>query len=69
MEFDDANVRPTEDELNHDWLDDFLNAIPYLRNEYAHGSGMLHYSVLHTFEVVTELINQLFPQENDEPAV
>lgn len=66
MEFDDSNVRPTEDDLNHDWLSDFLNAIPYLRNEYAHGSRVLHHTVLHTFEVVTELINQLFPQETEE---
>ncbi|TKS58240.1 MAG: hypothetical protein EWM72_03132 [Nitrospira sp.] len=63
IEFDDSIVTPTDDDLNHDWLSDFFNAIPYLRNEYAHGSRVLHHSVLHTFEVVTELINQLYPNE------
>lgn len=62
MEVDDSHVKPTEDDLNHNWLGVFLDAIPYLRNEYAHGSGMLHHTVLHTFEVVSEIINQLFPQ-------
>ena len=66
MVVDDSGVIPTAEDLNHDWLKDFLDAIPYIRNEYAHGSGMLYHSVLHSFEVVTELINQLFPAATNE---
>lgn len=62
MVVDYSNVRPSKEDLNHDWLKDFLNAIPYLRNMHAHGSGVLYHSVLHTFEVVAELINQLYPE-------
>lgn len=60
---DYSNVTPTDEDLNHDWLKVFLDAIPYIRNEYAHGSDMLYPAVLHTFAVVAELINQLFPTE------
>ena len=62
MVMDYSRVRPAEEDLNHDWLKDFLDAIPYLRNMHAHGSGVLYHSVLHTFEVVTELTNQLYPE-------
>lgn len=63
MTINSSGVSPTDEDLNHDWLKDFLDAIPYIRNEYAHGSGMLYPSVLQAIEVVTELINQLFPTE------
>ncbi len=66
MSFDYENVSATIDDLNHDWLSDFLETIPELRNEYAHGSGMLYHTVLHTFEVVSELVNQLYPRPNPQ---
>jgi hypothetical protein len=62
MEIDDSDVQPTEEDLDYDWLGTFVDAIPYFRNNYAHGSAMLHNSVLHSFEVVTEIINQLYPE-------
>lgn len=65
MVVDYSEVQPTEEDLSHDWLKDFLDAIPYIRNVHAHGSGMLYHTVLHTFEVVTELINQLYPGPSD----
>ena len=51
---------PTENELNFDWITAFAEALPEIRNTYAHGSSMLHASVLHTFEVVQGLVNQLY---------
>jgi hypothetical protein len=62
MVLDDSSVAASEDDLNHDWLRDFLEAIPFIRNQYAHGSEMLHHTVLHTFDVVTQIINQLYPK-------
>jgi hypothetical protein len=62
MTIEYSGVTPTDEDLNHDWLKDFLDAIPKIRNEYAHGSDTLAPpSVLHTIEVVADLVNQLFP--------
>jgi len=62
MELDYSEVVVTdEDLLDYDYLDVLLKYIPSTRNNYAHGSGMLHNQVLHSFEVVSELVNQLFP--------
>jgi hypothetical protein len=55
----DTPAVPTEDELAHDWLNDFVERLPHLRNEYAHGSQTLHANVLMTFQIVSDLINQL----------
>jgi hypothetical protein len=56
----DTPAVPTEDELAHDWLSEFVETLPRLRNEYAHGTQMLHASVLMTFQIVSDLINQLW---------
>ena len=63
MVIDDTGVVASEDDLNYDWLRAFLDTIPYLRNQHAHGTGMLYHTVLHTFDVVTQIINQLYPVE------
>lgn len=36
-------------------------SFPSLRNDLAHGSDMLYPSVIDTFEISADLINQLFP--------
>lgn len=61
MEVDELSVQASEADLNHDWLSNFVDSIPAIRNDYAHGSQTLKHTVLHTFEVVTEIINQLYP--------
>jgi hypothetical protein len=64
LEIDDSEVVVTEDDLNQDWLGTFLRFIPEIRNDYAHGSATLHSSVLHSFEVVAGIVNQLYPLED-----
>lgn len=59
--YDDSHVTPTEVDLNHDWLSNFIDVIPRLRNDLAHGSSTLRHSVVHTFDVVSSIINQLYP--------
>jgi hypothetical protein len=59
--YDDSHVTPTEDDLNHDWLSDFIELMPRLRNDLAHGSSTLRPSVIHTFDIVSSIINQLYP--------
>lgn len=66
MGLDDSEVRPTEEDLRHDWLRDFVEVIPGIRNDYAHGSSTLHHSVLRTFDLVSQMINQLFPKAEHE---
>lgn len=65
MEFDDSHVLPTEADIQRDWLSGFIKAIPQIRNDYAHGSPTLRHTVLHTFDVVSQLIDQLYPEEVD----
>lgn len=62
MTFDDSSVQPTQEYLNHDWIAIFIESLPLIRNTYAHGSGILYPSVLRTFDIVCDLINQLYPE-------
>ncbi|BDD91933.1 hypothetical protein PanNE5_13730 [Pandoraea sp. NE5] len=57
---DHATAQPTDEDLTHDWISAFIDGLPRIRNEYAHGSSMLHPTVLRTFDIVCDLINQLF---------
>jgi len=50
----------TAEELEHDWVASFIKELPSIRNQYAHGSPTTHATVLRTFEIVKELINQLY---------
>lgn len=59
MAVDNPGVQASEQDLNHDWLGAFLKFLPNIRNDYAHGSPTLYPSVLRTFEVAMEIINQL----------
>ena len=60
MAIDEAATIPTAEELAHDWLGEFQQILPGMRNDYAHGSERLHASVLRTFAVVAELVTQLY---------
>lgn len=63
---DQTRVEKIYQENNWDFLSAFAASIPNIRNEYAHGSSMLHNSVLGTFELVAEFINQLWPEAGDQ---
>lgn len=56
----DSNVAPTEEELAYDWISVLVEYLPKMRNDYAHGSQTLLPTVLRTFDIVCDLINQLF---------
>jgi hypothetical protein len=57
---DYSNVLPEDEDLQYDWLEDFIRTLPDLRNMHAHGSEALYPAVGRTFEIVQELINQMF---------
>ena len=60
---DDSSIEPSQDDLNYDWIADFIEHIPALRNDLAHGSPTLHHTVIHTFDIVSSIINMLFPED------
>jgi hypothetical protein len=59
-EVDYSNVEPTAEDIAFDWLDNLIKHLPDQRNIHAHGTDMLYATVLWSFEVVAELVNQLF---------
>ena len=63
IEFDPDNAVPEPQDYSDDALSIFMETLPAIRNTYAHGSAMLHPTVLGTFEIVTDLVNQLYVAE------
>jgi len=61
IEFDPDSAVPELQDYSDDALSIFMETLPAIRNTYAHGSAMLHPTVLGTFEIVTDLVNQLYP--------
>ena len=60
---DESEAVVTQEDLDYDWLGDIQKIIPKIRNLYAHGSWHLYPApVRHTFEIVSEIINQLYPK-------
>lgn len=64
VEFDYDSAKPEPQDYSDDALSVFIQTLPKIRNAYAHGSSMLHSSVLGTFEIVTDLVNELYPAES-----
>lgn len=61
VEFDYDSARAEPKDYSDDALSVFIETLPKIRNAHAHGSAMLHPTVLGTFEIVTDLVNQLYP--------
>ena len=59
--YDYSGVQVSEEDLNCDWLSTFIEHMPDLRNDLAHGSARLRHTVLHTFDVIQSMINMLYP--------
>ncbi|HEY8907510.1 MAG TPA: hypothetical protein VIM63_15900 [Rhodoferax sp.] len=60
IEWDEAEVVPLPGDYRDDWLSTLVETMPRIRNSLAHGSRMLHPSVLGTFTHVADLINQAY---------
>lgn len=59
---DASDLAPTETDYSWDALQTYIDTIPKIRNMHAHGSASVYNTVLNTFEIVTDLVNQLFPE-------
>ena len=62
--FNEAAALPLAEDYRHDVLATFAETLPRVRNKHAHGGAMLHPSVLDTFEIVTDLVNHLYPADS-----
>lgn len=60
VEWDDANIAVQPEDIDHGYLDQLVEVIPYLRNNGAHGSRRLDNAGLSALGTVGEIINQLF---------
>ncbi len=59
--WDESRIEITEEDLDWDFTDMLVKVLPQQRNNYAHGSTILHNQVLSTIRIVCESINQLYP--------
>ena len=53
--------------MNREHCDALVKALPFLRNELAHGTTMLHEQGALQVRICAELINQLFPSTPNLP--
>ena len=62
MEYDENDFEILPEDYSRDWMQVLSETLPSIRNSYAHGSAMLHPGVSATFEIVTDLVNQLYKE-------
>lgn len=67
IEYDLDAIEPIQEDYSRDWMVVLAEVLPSIRNTYAHGSSMLHANVLSTFEIVTDLVNQLYENPREVP--
>ncbi len=59
---DDSEVVVKDEDRNWGYIDILVDTLPATRNMYAHGSGSIHNQVRGTLEIVSEIVNQIFPE-------
>jgi len=57
---DESDIQITAEDLDWDYVKMLPDLLPRLRNDYAHGSTDLHNWSLRSFQLVSEIINQLY---------
>jgi hypothetical protein len=58
--WDESDIQITAEDLNWDYVKMLPDLLPMLRNDYAHGSTDLHNRALRSFQIVIEIINQIY---------
>jgi hypothetical protein len=59
--WDESDIQITAEDLDWDYVKMLPALLPMVRNDYAHGSTELHNWALRSFQIVSEVINQLYP--------
>lgn len=58
--FDESDIQITAEDLDWDYVKILPDLLPMIRNDYAHGSTDLHNWGLRSFQIVSEIINQVY---------
>src|SRR5216684_73372 len=58
--WDESDIQITAEDLDWDYVKMLPDLLRMLRNDYAHGSTDLHNWALRSFQIVSEIINQLY---------
>jgi hypothetical protein len=58
--WDESDIQITAEDLDWDYVKMLPDLLPMLRNDYAHGSTELHNWALRSFQIVSEIMNQLY---------
>jgi hypothetical protein len=59
---DESDIQITAEDLDWDYVKMLPGLLPMVRNDYAHGSTQLHNWGLRSFQIVSQIINQLYPK-------
>lgn len=62
VSYDPSQVELTSEDLSFDWIKQFTDSLPGLRNMHAHGTASLYPTVFNTFRIVHNLIGQMFSE-------
>jgi hypothetical protein len=60
--WDEPDIQITAEDLDWDYVKMLSELLPMVRNEYVHGSTQLHNWALRSFQIVSEIINLLYPK-------
>lgn len=60
VSYDPAQIELTAEDLSFDWIKQFTDSLPDLRNMHAHGTSNLYPTVFNTFRTVHNLVGQMF---------
>lgn len=58
--YDPSQIELAAEDLSFDWIKQFTDSLPDLRNMHAHGTANLYPTVFNTFRIVQNLIEQMF---------
>lgn len=58
---DETKCEIKDEDRNHDYLATLVETMPWLRNHYAHGTQSFDNQALGTIQLVSEVINQIYP--------
>lgn len=61
IQLDYSEAQVTDADRDWDYINRLVEQLPSLRNRYAHGTQRLVNAVLETIQIVSEIINQIYP--------